>query len=851
MKSQSTRFVRTALLASAAMFATSAWARDTQTAQTQTPPAGPNAPASGPTSAAEEDIIVTGTSVARAAFDTPLAVNTLDEGTLARTQAAGNADILNTIPTIKADGGGGEVAANVFVRGLPSGGQYQFTPLEYDGIPVLSTFGLNSSAFDVYYRNDLGIERLEFVRGGVSNLFGPGSVAGLINFISKTGTDEYGGVAQVEVAERDRVRGDVAVSGPIGQNTYFALSGYYRYDEGTLKTNLKTKGYQLRGNLKHEFSDGSGSVTLYGQWIDDQVQFFLPVPLNGTTRKRAPGNDGKLVNSVQNRFDPTLLGFNTPDGLFTSDINQGVMTQGGQIALAFTKEFGDGWGINGRTKHSEYDHKFGLWSDGDGIVNVPESLSAFVTNAARRAANQIPELNGIALANANFSFVGGGAVPANALLFANRFTDRDRDMHDFTAELNLTKKLQIGDYEHNLTLGGFYGDATAKDINVTTTYLAEFNNRPRLVNLIVTNPATGAQTVISRNGLLNAGAGYTNNKHSAERYAAYFADQIEGEKIVFDIGGRVEHFSGDISRERTAAVVTDPTTANLSGALRDVIWGNGPFTTGHVDTTEWALAAGILYKATPTLNLYLNASRGYFFPEVRAVTFSPTFQVSSYKGEIIKQIEGGLKFNNGPIDASIAAFYTKLDNRRQVLFVNDGQGGFIERVNLVATRSYGLEATANVEIVRNLHLQGNITLQNAKYTEFQALVNNVPTSNPAIVGNKLERQPDFLYNAGLYYDDGALDVSIFTNYTGDNFTASNNAIELDGFNIVNLDAGYKIQLGGRKAVRLGINVFNLFDEDAVTEGSPRQDNNQAASGAYFVGRPVLPRRIAARLTFNF
>jgi iron complex outermembrane recepter protein len=686
---------------------------------------------------------------------------------------------------------------------------------------------------------------------GVSNLFGPGSVAGLINFISKTGTDEFGGVAQLEVAERDRVRGDVAISGPLAEHTFFALSGYYRYDEGTLRTNLKTKGFQLRGNLKQEFGDGSGSVTLSGQYIDDQVQFFLPIPLDGTTRKRAPGNDGKLVNSVQNRFDPSLLSFNTPAGLFTSSINEGVATKGGQIALAFDKEFGDGWGVNGRVKYSDYDHKFGLWSDGDGLVNVPETLSAFVTNATRRGASQIPELNGITAANANFTFVGGGAVPTDALLFANRFTDRDRDMHDVTAELNFTKSLQTGSLEHNFTLGGFYADATARDINVTTTFLAEFNNRPRLVNLVVTNPTTGAQTVISRNGLLNAGAGYTNNKHSAERYAVYFADQIEGAKVVFDIGGRIEHYNGDISRERTATFVTDSSTANLSGALRDVIFGNGQFTTGKVDTTEWAVAAGLLYKATPTLNLYLNASRGYFFPEIRAVQFSGAFVPQSFEAEIIKQAQGGVKFNNGPIEATLSAFYTKLNNRRQVLFVNDGQGGFTERVNLVSTRSYGIEATANVEIMRNLHLTGNVTLQDAEYTEFQALMNGVPTSNPAILGNDLERQPTFLYNAGLFYDDGALDASIFTNYTGDNFTASNNQIELEGFNIVNLDAGYKIGLGGRRAVRIGVNVFNLFDEDAVTEGSPRQDNNQMTGGAYFVGRPVLPRRITARVTFNF
>ena len=821
-----THIFRAALLASALLPA-AAFAQDSQT-----PPAGPNATAEGPASSADEgDIIVTGTSVARAAFDTPLSVQALDEGTLARTQSAGNADILNTIPTIKADGGGGEVAANVFVRGLPSGGQYQFTPLMYDGIPVMSTFGLNSSAFDVYYRNDLGIERLEFVRGGVSNLFGPGSVAGLINFISKHGTADFGGVAQLEVAERDRIRGDLAVSGPIGANTFYSLSGYYRYDEGTIRTNLKTKGYQIRGNIRHEWGDGTGHVTLYGQWVDDQVQFFLPVPLNGATRNRAPGNDGKLVNSVQNRFDTSLLGFNTPDGPFQSSINQGVMTQGGQVALAFQKDFDGDWSINGRFKYSKYDHKFGLWSDGDGIINVPETLSSFLT--ARGLSGQ----------NASYSFVGGGAVPASSLLFANRFTDRDRDMDDVTGELNITKKLQTGSLEHNFTLGAFYGNADAKDINVTTTFLAEFNNRPQLVNLTVTNPTTGAQTIISRNGLLNAGAGYVNNRHQVERYAAYFADQMEGDRFVLDIGGRIEHFKGDISRERTATVVTDATTPNLSTALRDVIWGNGLFTTGKVDATEWAAAAGFLYKATPELNFYINGSRGYFFPEVRSVTFNAQFVPQSFEAEIIKQVEFGAKYNNGPIELSGAFFYTKLDNRRQVLFVNDGAGGFTERVNLVGTRSYGLEFTANIELVKSLRFAGNLTIQDAEYTSFD--------TTPAFIGNDLERQPELLYNAGLYYDDGALDASIFTYHTGDNFTAANNAITLDGWNIVNLDAGYKFGVGADRNVRVGVNVFNLFESDAVTEGSPRQDTFQTTGGAYFVGRPVLPRRITAKVTFNF
>jgi iron complex outermembrane recepter protein len=807
--------------------------------ENQSPPTAPQDVANQ-----SDVIIITGTSRARAAFNTPLAVTSLGEARLKKIAASSQADILNTVPTLKGDAGGGEVASNIFVRGLPSGGQYQFTPLMYDGIPVLSTFGLNSSAFDVYYHNDFGIDRLEFVQGGVSNLFGPGSVAGLINYISKTGTENFRGTAQVEVAEKGRVRTDVAVSGPLGGNFYYSLSGFYRYDEGPVKTDLKTKGYQLRGNVKYRLPDGSGSVTVYGQWIDDQVQFYLPIPLNGSNRNRVPGNDGDKVYQVLFREGLEGLAFNTPEGLFTTDAEEGVMTRGGQIALAFDKEFGNGWGINGRTKWSKYKHQFALWSDGDGVINVPETLQSFLTNRGLGS-----------LANANFTFAdGSGPVPSTFLLFANRITDRNRPVHDFTGELNVTKEAEFGSTSHKFTLGAFYGNASAKDINVTTTYLAEFNNRPRLVNLVVTNPTTGAQTIIARNGLLNAGTTYTNNKHQAERYAIYGADQIDAGRLKFDIGGRIERINADLRRERTATITTDASTPNLAGPLRDVVWGTGAFLTGKVHTSEWALAAGALYKLNDNINLYANASRGYFFPEPRAVQINNLNQVQSkYSAEIIKQAELGVKINRGPFSATMAAFYNKLTNRRQVLFRNDpaNPGGFIERVNFVGTEAYGGDVTARIQIMPALAFEGNITLQHAKYTEFQELNSqNVPTTNAAIVGNTIERQGDVLYNAGLYYDDDHFDASIFTNYLDDVFTASNNLIVLKGFHVVNLDAGYKFGIARHK-VRLGINVFNLFNTDATTEGSPRQDNNQTTGGQFFVGRPVLPRRIAARLTVDF
>jgi iron complex outermembrane recepter protein len=120
----------TSLFASAAFIALAPQIALAQPAQPQPSPAGKAAEAA-------EEVIVTATSAVRSRFNTPLSVSALDATDLERVSASSQADILATVPGLKAEGGGGEVASNVQVRGMPSSGQFQFTPLQYDGIPVL------------------------------------------------------------------------------------------------------------------------------------------------------------------------------------------------------------------------------------------------------------------------------------------------------------------------------------------------------------------------------------------------------------------------------------------------------------------------------------------------------------------------------------------------------------------------------------------------------------------------------------------------------------------------------------------------------------------------------------------
>ena len=133
-----------------------------------------------------DEVVLTATSAKRSQKETPMSITSFGAKQLSQANMSSQADILKSVPGITTENGGGEVASNVFVRGLPSGGQFQFNPLQIDGMPVLSTFGLNSSAHDVYFRSDIGMKSLEFVRGGSSVLYGVGSVAGIIKYTSET-----------------------------------------------------------------------------------------------------------------------------------------------------------------------------------------------------------------------------------------------------------------------------------------------------------------------------------------------------------------------------------------------------------------------------------------------------------------------------------------------------------------------------------------------------------------------------------------------------------------------------------------------------------------------------------------
>ncbi|WP_417290623.1 TonB-dependent receptor [Corallibacter sp.] len=761
-----------------------------------------------------DEVLLTATSTTRSQKETPLSITSINSKQLAKLNTSSQADVLRSVPGITVEGGGGEVASNIFVRGLPSGGQYQFNPLQIDGMPVLSTFGLNSSAHDVYFRNDLGMKSMEFVRGGSSILYGVGSVAGIINYTSVTGSPVAKSTIRTEVASNSRYKADFVTSGPLGgedSNTFYALSGFYRYDEGPIKTGLATEGFQLRGNIKHLTK--KGSITFSGQYIDDNVQYYLPFPLEGGSRERPKGNDGQTIYTLQTS-DAANLSYMTPDGMYNSPIEDGVLTKGGYFLTNFKHDFSETFKMDAKLRYSRYQHQFNFFLDGSGV------------SGAKVVENQQEYLAARNLTAGNFTYLNGQPLAANALLYENRILDRDRPLEELMADIKFTKEVGV----HNVTFGSFLSRSSAGDFNVITSYLSEYNNRPRLVDV-------SGYTV---NGITNRGTSYTNRNISSNKVAVFLTDEIKLDRWNFDIGVRYERASGDIEVEGTDSYSVDNTgIANLD----NVVWGNGSYTRGHVSADDFAVALAGLYKVNDNLSVYGNFSRGYFFPELRGTQFDANGNPSSYDTEKILQGELGLKYGTPKFSGTLALYAVGLKDRRSITFVNTANGGTTEDVDTQDTSTIGAEATWNWRFVKNFNFGGSVTYQDHEITKSE--------SDPTIEGNELRRQPKFLSTFNLGYDNNKFDGVFTYNYTGDKYSNDTNTIKLDGYGLVNFNLGYTFPIGeDSETLRLGAQVFNLLNSEGITEGSPRLGNNQTEE-EYFVGRPVLPTRVFFSATFNF
>ena len=257
-----------------------------------------------------------------------------------RWQAKSVADVMRRLPGVDiAQTGGLGQGSSIFIRGTES----RHVLLLINGIR-LNQAGISGSS-DLSQIPISLVQRIEYIRGPRSVVYGSDAIGGVINII--TTREENGSILAAGIGSNGYQAYDGATQQQLGENTIATLAGNYTY----------TKGYDVVANLPDNFGnpaqpdrDGFMSKSLYAE-----LQHQFTEQLGGFVR--GYGDDNRTAyDGNYNYLDPLHLDA-LPDTrqLYSQSWDSGLRYREGIYATQLTVSYS-------HSKDYNYDPKYGRYS---------------------------------------------------------------------------------------------------------------------------------------------------------------------------------------------------------------------------------------------------------------------------------------------------------------------------------------------------------------------------------------------------------------------------------------------------------------------------------------------------------
>jgi len=225
---------------------------------------------SAPAFAQVEEIVVTAQKVEENLQDVPIAITAVSGDTLTAAGTTSLENLSQLVPSVTFRKGTTNANSAIVLRGV---GTISFS---IAAEPSVSTVvdGVVLSRSGQAFADLVEIERLEVLRGPQGTLFGKNASAGLVNVVSKGGTDTLQGEVTAEGFEGGEYRGRATISGPVAENLTFRANAFYGTYDGNI-TNIfggnknKINGYEhigFRGLL--DFDNGPTRVKIIADYYE-------------------------------------------------------------------------------------------------------------------------------------------------------------------------------------------------------------------------------------------------------------------------------------------------------------------------------------------------------------------------------------------------------------------------------------------------------------------------------------------------------------------------------------------------------------------------------------------------------
>lgn len=717
-----------------------------------------------PAMAQVEEIIVTAQKVEENVQDVPIAITAVSGDRLVQAGVISLENISTVVPSVTFRKGTTSANSAIVMRGV---GTISFSVAAEPSVSTVVD-GVVLSRSGQAFMDLVDLQRLEVLRGPQGTLFGRNASAGLVNIVSKGGTDTFEAEASADWFEGEEYRLRAAISGPLGENLSARLTGFYGSFDGNITNinggrNDKVNGYErygVRGIM--DYDDGGNTVRLIADYYkaDDDCC----VDVTGASRGAA---------------QDALLGL--PYG----------------VAIGENQRF-----INNDLVTSTQDQQWSLTGTGDFEITDTHTLSVVLgyrnwENTENRDGDFLPRAITTAGQLHDVGTVKTEQVSAEIRLASDQskpffyqvgaFAWQSDNTQDFTRQ---------GVTCATSTLAALPGGAIPCNLTDTANTLFPF--------------ATSRSDVRSKNYALFGQATYQiTDQLSLTGGLRYTWDDLE-----------FTHTRAPAVNRTTGLPATGPGTNGNPAGGTIASGGNGT-NTSRGATTNGNLSgrAAVQFKPSEDIMLYGSYTRGYKGPAFN-VFFNHTAPNNAVpiSEELSDSFEIGAKtqFLDNRVQLNVAAFTVEYDGFQANNFIVVNTATISNLTNAGTVKSEGFEADLIVNPIDGLNLRASAAYADARVKRF----NPNPTTNApdARNGTVLPLAPKFVYTIGGDYTKELGGVTLYLNtdyrHTSTQFSdlGQSPTTRIDPYGIWNASVGFS---DPDDKYRLTFHARNITDESYV------------------------------------
>ncbi|MFY7970824.1 MAG: TonB-dependent receptor domain-containing protein [Flavobacteriales bacterium] len=774
------------------------------------------------------EVVVTGLINPKSALESSISISTISARQAEEAAPRSTAEILRSIPGIRSEASAGDGNTNITVRGVPiATGGSKFLQLHEDGLPVLQFGDIAFATADMFTRMDYNVDRVEALRGGSASTLASNSPAGVVNFISKTGSKQGGSLGNSFGLDYKSFRTDFEYGAPIANNWTFHMGGFFRQGDGPRDTHMTSNyGGQFKANATRYFDKGYGRV--YFKYLNDRTPAYMPMPMTVSGTNADPtwgsvaGYDA-VHGALQSPYLMNLIGTG-PDGqLRRSSVADGINTMSSAIGSEFAFDLGQGWNVINRSRMA--------WNKGSFTAPFPAEVG-----------NQDALATAIAGAGYVATYAASGdTLPTNAngnglLMRMHMFDTQLNNFNNFTNDFNVSKtigkaKINVGMYKafQNISMSW-----------VWNSYLVDVNDQgSQLVNL------TNADTSYTDNGVLAYGVpawGNCCHRNYDTRYditAPYAGVEVEltdaltvDGSVRFDMGDVNGSYAGGNGQTKPMDVDGDGEISLVEENVATI--NNNDFKPVSYDYNYTSYSLGVNYRLNENMAVFARHSTGGRANADRLL-FTPYIQAdgsaaSGLSADMVTQSELGYKLRNNKYALNATAFMSNVEEQNYEATTQNS-------VNRVY-QAIGLELDGQV-MLENFVFRGGLTYTQAEIKE--------DVLSPTLVGNTPRRQSPVIYQFMPSYKMGRHSIGVSLIGTGKSYAQDNNELVMPGYAYLNAFVSFGIT----EKMYLNINGNNLMNTIGVTESEEGSILDNAATATVVRARSIAGRSISATLRFDF